>query len=206
MFAPRRCTVGPISHLPVEPPGQAPDLWDQPPSYPYSSIRWLSPLGSWRGIGQGATSARVSRIISSRNGSSFCLLKISILVSHCEWVYVEAGERNSIASKHYQCLRQHWLTAINSQCPSIKDLFTSLTTSDWMSLLRLLSVSDQWPTHKELDGFFAHFWFDLERNRGMREIRETGNQLLARQDTDIRHGKHHIKTFTTTECTQWPDH
>lgn len=64
---------------------------------------------------------------------------------------MEAGDGNSIFNK-----------ALHSQCSSSSDLFT---TSDWTSLSRLLSVSNQWPVDDELDGFSGHCRFILERQR-----------------------------------------
>lgn len=77
-----------------------------------------------------------------------------MFVQQCDSLYVEAGDRKSISNKD-----------INSQCPSINDLLTTLATSDWTSLSRLFSVSDQWPADDELNGFSVHCWFALVGKR-----------------------------------------
>ena len=73
-------------------------------------------------------------------------------------LYVEAGDTKSISNKD-----------INSQCPSINDLLTTLATSDWTSLSRLFSVSDQWTTDDDFSVVSVHCWFALEK-------KEKGNE------------------------------
>lgn len=71
------------------------------------------------------------------------------------------GDRNPISNK-----------ALNPQCPYINDLLSRLATSDWTSLSRLFSVSNQWPADDELDGFSGYCGFVLEREREEKRERQ----------------------------------
>lgn len=147
----------------------------------------------WGAEGEGGTWWHQSKSaglypIESGNTSSFCLHKwIDAFVWQRDSLYVEAGDTKSISNKD-----------INSQCPSINDLLTTLATSNWTSLSRLFSVSDQWTTDDDFSVVSVHCWFALEKKRERQWMRETTKEEEETEhkwsdwyrDADIRHVKH----------------